>query len=147
MTYQISMQEIKGDDTTSGSNFFGIFLRTSVITGGKYQGYTFEVLNQNGGAAYNFFKYDGTQQGSPWINLWPGSGKTQKAGNEFHQGQGSKNINTIKVVANGNSFTLFVNGTQVGSVNDSSYAKGFMGMMVAQKNTEVAFSNLLVTAP
>jgi hypothetical protein len=70
----------------------------------------------------------------------------QKFGKEYRLGHGPGHSNTFKVAVNGKNFTLFVNGKKVGAVQDSSFASGQIGMMVNFKGTEVAFSNLMVTA-
>jgi len=140
--YTLTMQEIKGDDT-SVNNEFGMIIRASIQnTNGKVLAkfYSFEVLNKPGGE-YQFWKYDNSQGSSvnPWKNI-----AHHAFGNEFHQGQGPKSINTFKVVANGKNFALIVNGKQVWTVQDSSFASGGVGMLVNLKGTEVAFSNLLL---
>lgn len=142
--YQITMQEVKGDDT-SPTNTFGLILRYNVSTvkGAKVDKfYTFEVLNENGASQYGFYKYDSSNTTNPWGTkaIW-----TAKTGKEFHGGHGSNASNTIKVLANGSSFTFFVNGQKVGTAKDNSLQSGWVGMVVNLKGTEVAFSNLLVT--
>ncbi len=140
--YTLTMNEIKGDDG-SINNSFGMILRLSTHNaGGKntVTFYCFEVINNSGGK-YQFVKYDSGSKGpSPWIPIWQ-----HDFGREFHQGQGPKNTNTIKVAANGKHFTFFVNGKQVGTAQDGSLTSGEIGMLVNLKGTEVAFSNLLLT--
>ncbi len=146
LSYQLTLQEITGDDQ-SPTNTFGMILRynaqtvkgTQVVTF-----YTFEVINETGNYQYGFYKYDSskaTATTSPWKQI----GKLIKAGKEFHGGHGANAINTLKVSINGGSFTLFVNGQQVGTMKDSSLQAGSMGMLVNLKGTEVAFSNMLIT--
>jgi serine/threonine protein kinase len=141
--YTLTMEEIKGDDT-SVNNAFGMMFRASIQTiHGKTIStfYTFEVLNKPGGE-YQYWKYDDSKGTSvtPWSELWH-----HNFGNEFHEGQGPKSINTFKIFANGKTFTLLVNGKKVGTVQDSSFASGEVGMLVNLKGTEVAFSNLKLT--
>jgi serine/threonine protein kinase len=141
--YALTMEEIKGDDT-SVNNEFGMILRANVQNkNGKEVTtfYTFEVLNKPGGE-YQFWKYDNGQgsNANPWNELWH-----HGFGGEFHEGHGPKSINTFKVVANGKNFTLIVNGKQVGTVQDGSIGGGGVGMLVNLKGTEVAFSNLKLT--
>jgi serine/threonine protein kinase len=140
LVYQITMEEIKGDDT-SPTNTFGMILRyTKTSKAEKF--YTFEVLNENGASQYGFYKYDSSNTTNPWGTkaIWTG-----KTGKEFHGGHGANATNTIKVLASGNSFTFYVNGTKVGTAKDNSLQSGWIGMLVNLKGTEVAFSNLLVT--
>ncbi len=141
--YTLTMDEVRGDDT-SLNNEFGMILRfNSQVKNGKplISFYTFEVVNKKGDQ-YQFWKYDNSQDGSaaPWKQL-----ASHPFGSEFHQGQGAANSNTFKILVNGKSFTLIVNGKQVWSVQDSSLVSGQIGMLVNLKGTEVAFSNLRLT--
>jgi len=141
--YTLTMEEIKGDDT-SINNEFGLIIYAGVQNNnGKTitTFYTFEILNKPGGE-YQFWKYDGSQGSSadPWTELWHHSFNS-----EYHEGQGPKSINTFKIVVDGKTFTLTVNGKQVGTVQDGSFSSGGVGMLVNLKGTEVAFSNLKLT--
>jgi len=141
--YTLTMEEIKGDDT-SVNNAFGMIMRASIQNkNGKAitTFYSFEVQN-NAGGEYQLWKYDDSQGSSAsfWKKL-----AFHAFGKEFHQGQGPKSINTFKIIANGKNFTLLVNGKQVWTVQDSSFASGGIGMLVNLKGTEVAFSNLKLT--
>lgn len=143
LTYQITMQEIAGDDTNP-TNTFGLALRYSAQTVNGKQVvtcYVFEIRNNNGNSQYAFYKYDTSNPKGAWSDqLW-----SAKPGQEFHAGHDQNAINTVKVVANGNAFTFYVNGQQVGTKQDNSLTAGSVGMMVNLKGTEIAFSNLLVT--
>jgi serine/threonine protein kinase len=141
--YTLTMEEIKGD-ITSVNNEFGMIIRANEQNkSGKTVTtfYTFEVLNKVGGE-YQFWKYDDSQGSSvnPWKKL-----ANHPFGNEYHVGQGPKSMNTFKIIANGQNFTLLVNGKQVWTAQDSSFASGGIGMLVNLKGTEVAFSNLILT--
>jgi serine/threonine protein kinase len=139
LDYQITMHELKGDDT-SANNTFGMILRYKTAANGSYMFYTFEVLNEKGGSEYRFYKYDSTNTKNPWDELWHVG-----AGKEFQEGQGKGAINTIKVLAAGSQFTFTVNGQKVGTFKDGSIPSGSMGMLVNNKGTQVAFSNMLIT--
>jgi hypothetical protein len=139
------MWEVKGDDT-SNNNSFGMILRFAQQTkNGKTVTtfYSFEVLNVTGGE-YRFYKYDdsagSSDPGKNWTQLWH-----QPFGAEFHQGQGPKNANTIRIYQNGSSFAFTVNGKMIGNAHDSSLKGGTLGMLVNLKGTEVAFKNMLIT--
>jgi serine/threonine protein kinase len=141
--YTLTLQEIKGDNT-SLNNSFGMIIRSSVQNkGGKTVStfYSFEVVNTPGGE-YRFYKYDDSKgsASSPWTELWH-----QGFGKEFHQGHGPKSINTFKIFADGSNFTFTVNGKRVGHTQDRSLTSGGVGMLVNLKGTEVAFSNMLIT--
>jgi serine/threonine protein kinase len=141
--YTLTMDEIRGDDT-SVNNESGMILRfNSQVKNGKQitTFYTFEVVNRKGGQ-YQFWMYDNSQgpSANPWKQL-----ANHPTGSEFHQGQGPANSNTFRILVNGKNFTLIVNGKQVWSVLDSSLTSGQVGMLVNLKGTEVAFSNLKLT--
>ena len=143
IVYTLTMQEIKGDDT-SLNNSFGMIIRSSEHNaGGKSVTtfYSFEVVNTAGGE-YRFYKYDDSQgsSSSPWTEIWH-----QPFGSEFHLGHGPQSINTCKISANGSHFIFTVNGKKVGEIQDHTLAEGGVGMLVNLKGTEVAFSNLLIT--
>ncbi len=140
--YSLTMYEVAGDDT-SINNSYGLILRFSQKTvGGKKVTtfYSFEAVNTKGGE-YRFYKYDDNPGStSSWTLLWH-----RTFGSEFHQGQGTQNMNTFKVFESGKNFTFMVNGKKVGTLQDSSLTCGTVGMLVNLKGTEVAFSNLLIT--
>jgi hypothetical protein len=144
MAYTITLQELKGDDT-SDVNSFGMILRYVQQTAGKNvvsKFYSFEVLNKPGGE-YKFWKYDSSKGAgaAAWGDpLWH-----QPFGSEFHQGHGAQAINTFKVVMDGSKFTLIVNGKTIKTLTDTTYANGSVGMIVNLNGTEVAFKNLLLT--
>ena len=143
MGYTLTMEEIKGDDTST-DNSFGMILRYSQKTKGNQTintFYSFEVFNYNGGQ-YRFYKYDNSKGPSvnPWTQVW-----SQVFGHEFRQGHGPGSINTIRVFTSGNTFTFTINGKTVGSAKDSSFTGGTVGMLVNLKGTEVAFSKMLIT--
>ncbi len=141
--YTLTMEEIKGDDTSINNEFGMIFRATVQNKNGKTitTFYSLEVLNKSGGE-YQFWKYDNSQ--GPGSNSWTKLGN-HAFGNEFHEGQGPKSINTFKIRANGKNFTLLVNGKKVWTFQDGSFASGGIGMLVNLKGTEVAFSNLTLT--
>lgn len=140
MAYTLTMQEIKGNDTSLNNSFGMIFRLTTYKKGNRVitTFYTFEVVNMKAGQ-YQFWKYD-AGQANPWISLW-----RHTFGSEFHWGHGPQSSNTFNVFADGKSFTFTVNGKVVGKSQDSSIASGEIGMLVNLKGTEVAFSNLLLT--
>ncbi len=140
MAYTLTMQEIKGNDTSLNNSFGMIFRLTTYKKGSRAitTFYTFEVVNMKGGQ-YQFWKYDASEA-NPWMPLWK-----HAFGREFHWGHGPQSSNTFGVFANGKSFSFTVNDKVVGNSQDSSIASGAIGMLVNLKGTEVAFSNLLLT--
>ena len=60
---------------------------------------------------------------------------------------GLNQANTLAVVAQGNTFDLYVNDEKVDSVSDSTYSQGEIGVLAANQagnGTEVVFSNAMV---
>ena len=140
MAYTLTMEEIKGNDA-SLSNSFGMIFRFTTYKKGNQTDttfYIFEVVNTKGGQ-YQFWKYDSGKAGL-WTSIWK-----HTFGSEFHWGHGSRSINTVRMFANGKSFSFTVNGKAVGNAQDSSIASGAIGMLVNLRGTEVAFSNLELT--
>ncbi len=145
MVYQLTMNEVRGDDTSPVNSFGMIFRYTQQNKAGTTAStfYSFEVVNTPGtNGKYWFYKYD-SSSANPWTPVW-----SRNFGAEFHEGQGSKVVNTIKVLMNGANFSFVVNGKLVNSkpVVDKSYPTGNVGMLVNLDGTEIAFSNLLVMA-
>jgi serine/threonine protein kinase len=144
LTYALTMQEVAGDDADP-TNTFGLILRYNQSAKGVETFYTFEIRNQTGSSQYGFYKYDSSKK-APWTTILPTDiTKPIKTGKEFKAGQGKNATNAVKVVMNGSSFIFYVNGQQVATAKDTSYAAGSMGMIVNLKGTEVAFSNMLIT--
>lgn len=142
LAYTLTMQEINGNDNSANNSFGMVFRFNQQMKNGTNIStfYSFEIVNMKGGE-YQFWKYDDTNRAngaSPWTSLWHAP-----FGAEFHQGHG---VNTIKVIMNGNTFNIIVNGKKLGkTINDGSYQNGTIGMIVNLDGTEVAFSNLLLT--
>ncbi len=141
LSYQLTMQEFRGDDT-SPVNSFGMIFRYNQTAKGVSTFYSFEVINTPGGnGKYWFYKYD-SSQANPWTGLW-----SQNFGSEFHEGHAPNSINTFKVIENGSSFSFEVNGKMVGKpIVDKSYPGGYVGMLVNLDGTEIAFSKLTIDA-
>lgn len=69
----------------------------------------------------------------------------QKTASSAIQGVGSKN--TLLVIANGNDFQLFINGTYVGKAQDSTFSTGQIGVAagtLSASNGNASFANLRV---
>jgi serine/threonine protein kinase len=141
LNYEVTMQEISGDDLSPNNTFGMIFRYNEQTVKGKLVEtfYTFEILNENGSSLYRFYTYNSSKS-DPWHMVWSG-----KTGKEFNGGHGAKAINVVKVFANGSAFGFYVNGTKIGKAKDNSYSSGSIGMLVNWKGTEVAFSNMLIT--
>ncbi len=143
LAYQLTMQEIKGDDTSPVNSFGMIFRYSQQTKNGTTRStfYSFEVVNTPGAnGKYWFYKYD-SSSANPWTAIW-----SQNFGKEFNEGHGAGAINTFKVLANGSNFSFVVNGKQVNAkpVVDKSFPSGNVGMLVNLNGTEVAFSKMLI---
>jgi serine/threonine protein kinase len=127
----VSVSELSG--VRNGGDYYGIIFRSSED---ELHYYLFEIT-ASGGGQYLFFRHDGTKL--EWKNLAGGTLKNSLSPN-FGQ------MNTITIVAKGNSFTFYVNGKLiVKTVSDNSgtqFTSGEIGLYVEGPNTEVAFSNL-----
>ena len=146
--YQLTMEEIAGNDANANDSF-GMIFRFSQQDNKKNKNgdpiitfYSFEVVNTKSGAYY-FWKHDNTTPNNPWTLIQDGK---QPIGSEFHQGRGPQAVNTIKIFMNNDQFTVTVNKTQLPKIfHDASLTQGMVGMIVNLRGTEVAFSNLLIT--
>jgi serine/threonine protein kinase len=141
--YTLTMEEIKGDDTTINNQFGMVFRLTTHNQNGKSWTtfYTFDVANTPGGE-YQFWKYDDSYGSdvNPWTKLW-----STPFGKEYHYGHGAAGRNTFSVVIQGSQYTFIVNGKKIGTTKDDSFQSGQIGMLVNWDGTEVAFSNLILT--
>jgi serine/threonine protein kinase len=113
---------------TSTSNVdFGIYFRNQP---GNAQGiYTF-LIHQDG--SWSSYVYDNTTGNPTQI----ASGGT--IGDTHAQ-------MTLDVVANGSNFTFYVNGKQVGSASDSTYAQGTVGIALDSGGTVIISNFVLYT--
>jgi len=69
-------------------------------------------------------------------------GGSPQASGAIHKGLGSSN--TLEVRAHGSHFDLFVNGTQVGAVDDSTFSTGRCGLF-ADQGIETTFTSFQVS--
>jgi len=138
--YTLTMQEIKGDDSSFNNSFGMILCFNQHSKNGKTSTtfYSFEIVNTKNGE-YQFWKYDdsNSNNASSWQKIWH-----HVFENEFHQGH---RANTFQVVADSKTLIFLINGIQVGTTKDGSISGGSVGMLVNLKGTEVAFTNLELT--
>jgi len=132
----VSMKEEVAGKNPAG-DFYGMIIRSSED---QSQYYLFEISAYNGGqnsGGQYIFSRIGSGSGSPYHLL--------KGGNEPSIKNGLGQSNTLKVIARGNTFTLFINNVKVGQITDTytpAFTKGEVGLIVEEQNTEVAFSNM-----
>ncbi len=141
--YTLTMEEVKGDDTTINNQFGMVFRLATHQKNGTSSTtfYAFDVASTPGGE-YQFWKYDDSYGANvnPWTKLW-----STPFGKEYHYGHGAAGRNTFSVAIQGTKYTFVVNGKKVGNAQDDSYKSGQIGMLVNWDGTEVAFSNLILT--
>src|SRR5579875_3906364 len=120
--YQVNMTVLKGD---GGGMLF------HVENTNPHEYYEFDVA-QDG--TYGLYKADAGQ----FITMTSGSNPA------IHQGLNQTNV--LGVVVQGSNITLYVNGTSVDSVTDSTFSHGQIGVSASVVNqvTEVSFTNAKV---
>jgi hypothetical protein len=143
--YQVSVAQPRilhecGPDPTF-SNF--VYQVQITITRGDFGGIAFRIDNTF--TKYYYFRI--SQDGSYELVLNTGSHRQvlqDGSGSSIHTGLGQQN--TLAVVANGNTITLYVNNQQVTSVNDSTYSQGRIGVIAGDGGnpTEVEFRDAKV---
>jgi hypothetical protein len=146
-TYTLTMQLVNYDNT-QGYAFFAMVLNYKSYSTTKATFYVFRVnISQSGNISYEFDKYDNRTTGpndSPWKQLFPSTdnnpGTGQGNSKEFKGGPHSPQVYSVTDI-NG-TFTLSVNGTKIGTVKDTQFTGGGLGMGVSQSKTEASFSNL-----
>jgi WD40 repeat protein len=125
-TLEVEATQVEGPD----DNKYGVILR--YIDGDNF--YNFGI---SGDGYYTFRKLEGNE----WSTLvkWTASGAIRK---------GNK-TNVIRVECQGERFTFFVNGVELGSHTDSTFAAGDIGLFALtyeEETVHVSFDNLKVWA-
>ncbi len=95
-----------------------------------------------------FYDFEITNQGEFYLRYFANDKPTyliQKTASSVIQGVSSKN--TLLVIAKGTSFQLFINGTLVGAIQDSTFASGQVGLAagtLSASSGDASFTNLRV---
>jgi hypothetical protein len=147
-TYNLTMQNISYDTgNTASLSFYGLIMNYTSYSSTKASFYLFRV-NNGANITYEFDKFDNRttgDDGNPWQEIFPdknnSAGIGQGNGKEF---TGPHQPNVYSVTNNTGQFTFRVNGKQIGSLKDTSFSGGELGMGVSQAKSEAAFSNLSV---
>ena len=130
----VTMSEITSPQ--DGADYYGIVFRSAQD---QAHYYLFEIT-ASGGGQYDFLRKDGTKYSLPPQN---GNGSAPKLKTAMGQS------NTVTVEARGNTFTFFINDVKIGPpVTDTSASalmSGGVGLIVEEKNAEVAFSGLKIS--
>jgi serine/threonine protein kinase len=147
IVYTLSIQQVaRAKDSSPGA--FGLLFRchTQDESGSMHACYSFEVSDRPGGG-YSFMRYDSSsydvrheEPSRAWKSLWH-----RMFGPEFRPELGA--VNTLTVMAQGQRFTFLVNGTAVGTISDTAFQGGAIGMIVQGDGAEIACSHLLITSP
>lgn len=143
-TYTLTMQSGKYDSSNAYS-FYGMIVNFKNYGGGKESFYIFRI-NSGTNFSYEFDKYDNRNTGpndNPYQQLYPdpnnAAGTGQGNGKELKSPHGA---NVYSISARNGTFTLLVNNVKIGSVKDTTFTSGGLGMCVNQKGSDVAFTNL-----
>lgn len=119
---------------------YGLILRADpTMPGDKY------VFFVSPAGTYDFERHDVYgYYNNGWTDLLPTPWPSSSA---IKTGKGASN--TLAVLANGNTFTLFINGQMITSVSDpaGTLGSGWIGLMVQGADMEAGFSNLRVYGP
>lgn len=119
---------------TSGTNTSAMGIAFRVPQSNKLSGYGFLVYADG---TYDLVKWDDKGNSSHLVDL--------SESTAIHKGLNQEN--DLKLVIQGTSFMLFINGQQLTQTTDSTYTSGYIGLNASTKGTEVIYSNLLVTKP
>ena len=121
-TITVQVKQTSGDATS----FYGIDFRRA----SKGNFYTFRIDSSGDWIAGKFVNSTPTELGS--------GGQSQAIQT------GANTVNTLQVHMSGSHFDFYVNGTMVGSADDSTFAKGKSGLGV-ESNIICVFNNMEVT--
>lgn len=119
---------------TSGNNTSALGISFHIPQSNKLSGYGFLVYADG---TYELVKWDSKGNASNLVDFSESSA--------IHKGLNQEN--DLKLVIQGTSFTLYINGEQLTQTTDSTYTSGYIGLNASTKGTEVIYSNLLVTRP
>jgi serine/threonine protein kinase len=140
--YAVTLSEIDGLDNSTDAkkvNTFGVIFRLSQPDDQHLSYYAFLINPNKAKPTYEFQKYDSTEKPKdPRTSLWTGD-----IGGEYHLDH--KVPNVLKISADGIHFAFNVNGKDIATKDDNSLTSGQIGMIVNLRDTEIAFSQLLLT--
>ncbi len=121
---EVQMKIVRGDCG-------GLIFRADTNTGKMY----FLEVCQDG--AYNLYRYN---------DFTGNNSKNLTGGSSAAIVSGLNQMNTIAVVAQGSTMSIYVNKQKIGSANDGTYSHGQIGVVADSSNnpTEVAYNNAKV---
>jgi hypothetical protein len=143
-TYTLTMQSVNyNQDDANALSFYGMIVDYKNYGNNKASFYFLRV-NNGTNISYEFDKFDG-RNSDPWQQLYPDPNNTpgtgQGNGKEF---RGKHQPNVYSITSHDGTFTFRVNNVKIGSVKDTTFTGGELGMCVNQKGTDIAFTNLLL---
>jgi hypothetical protein len=147
--YNLTMRNVSYDQTNINNfSFYSMIFNYKNYGGGKATFYMFRVnngVNDNKNISYEFDKFDNRKGDQTFHEIFPDkdgqAGVGKGNGSEFH---GQHQANAYSVADKNGTFTLSVNGVKIGTVKDTSFAVGGIGMGVNQAKSEAVFSNLSI---
>ncbi|MBV9229423.1 MAG: hypothetical protein JOZ18_08925 [Chloroflexi bacterium] len=144
-TYTLTMQNVNYDKGNSNALSFYCMIFNYQSSNGRAAFYALRVNNSDN-ISYEIDKFDNRHIGNndnPWQQLYPNpnnsAGQGKGNGKEF---KGPHQPNVYSVTSLNGTLSFSVNGVKIGSVKDTSFTGGAIGMGVNQAGTEAAFSNL-----
>jgi LPXTG-motif cell wall-anchored protein len=107
------------DDVKSGSVLQGLIFRA------QDENHFYTVLLNSRNSSYTVRKLDGAGK---WSDLVPSTTSALI--------KGATTVNTLRVDGDGGKFTIYVNGEQLGSFQDTSFASGKVGFIIANQDAK-----------
>ena len=129
---------------TSQQSDVGVDVQVSQLSGDNTSGFGIVFRRESQGNYYSFR----VDSGGEWAAFVCQNGNCNSLGGTSDNSikTGLNATNELEVIAIGSHFDFYVNGTKVGSADDTTFASGEIGLSGADGD-EVVFSNLVVAQP
>ncbi|MEO7000245.1 MAG: protein kinase [Ktedonobacterales bacterium] len=127
-----------------GNGTVSVSVRALSGASGQFYGILFRTSNASVATGYFF----GITQNGQWTfsNLTDGNSSIIVAPTaSTHIAVGPNVSNTITVRAIGSHFVFYINGAQVGQVDNNAYSLGGVGLITTDNSLHVVYNNFLVT--
>lgn len=132
---QIEVKGIFSSGATSGNDTAALGIAFRVPQSNKVEGYNLLVFADG---TYQLVKFDKDGNGTNLLD--------NTSSSAIHAGLNQEN--DLKLVVIGTMFTIYINGQEVNTATDATYASGgYIGLSVVDKGAEIIYSDLLVTKP
>lgn len=123
---------------------FDLRVSAQEVSGPLNYGYGLAFRRQS---AHNFYTFVVASNGEAWFGKFTNG--TYSRLSPFWSlrtfALGFNAANTLRVTAQGSTFSFYVNNVQAGSVSDATYTSGYVGLSAGDTNLEAAFSNFSIT--